>query len=150
MYWRGGVDLSAQCISMSCALWLFPTCQVRIVRFFQRCLVLLLLLLLLPPLSLLALHRSGHHRTSTASSWSHWSSPDLNCQLPIAVGTAGPQQPEARLVLHSWGIALKNRSVSKFTLPCVGVDVLPAHVGGLWSLTSVGPLFKSVHLWLSS
>eukprot|EP00435_Cladocopium_sp_Y103_P009859 s2919_g2.t1 len=35
--------------------------------------------------------RSGHCRTSSASSRSQWALPDLICQLQIAVGTAGPQ-----------------------------------------------------------
>ena len=34
---------------------------------------------------------SGHSRTSTASSRSQWAQPDLNRELQIAVGTAGPQ-----------------------------------------------------------
>ena len=38
-----------------------------------------------------ALDRSGPRRTSSASSWSQWASPDLHCQLSIAVGLAGPQ-----------------------------------------------------------
>ena len=35
--------------------------------------------------------RSGHCRTSTATSRSQWALPDLNCELQIPVGTAGPQ-----------------------------------------------------------
>ena len=35
--------------------------------------------------------RSGHCRTSTASSRSQWALPDLNRELQIPVGTAGPQ-----------------------------------------------------------
>ena len=35
--------------------------------------------------------RSGHCRTSTASSRSQWALPDLNRDFQIAVGTAGPQ-----------------------------------------------------------
>ena len=60
----------------------FPTCQVRVVRFYVRCAS--------PPSSfflLLLLHLL--RRTSSASSWSQWASPDL--QLSIAVGLAGPQ-----------------------------------------------------------
>ena len=34
---------------------------------------------------------SGHCRTSTASSRSQWALPDLNRELQISVGTAGPQ-----------------------------------------------------------
>ena len=54
----------------------FPTCQVRVVRFYQMLLLLfhlLLLLVLLP-----------------SSSWSQWVGPDLNRKHPIAVGAAGP------------------------------------------------------------
>eukprot|EP00435_Cladocopium_sp_Y103_P050800 s714_g15.t1 len=35
--------------------------------------------------------RSGHCRTSIASSRSQRALPDLNCKLQITVGTAGPQ-----------------------------------------------------------
>ena len=38
--------------------------------------------------------RSGHCRTSTASSRSQWALPDLNRELQIPVGTAGPQRPD--------------------------------------------------------
>ena len=74
--------------------FLFPTCQVRVVKFYQSCsppppppppppphpp---------LPPGSPDPLMRS---RTSNASSRSQWALPDLNRELQIAVGTAGPQ-----------------------------------------------------------
>ena len=42
-----------------------------------------------PPLT--GLDRSGRRRTSSASSWSQWASPDLHCQLSSAVGLAGLQ-----------------------------------------------------------
>ena len=42
---------------------------------------------------LAALGRSGPRRTSTASSRSQRASPDLNCQLSITAGLAGPQLP---------------------------------------------------------
>ena len=38
--------------------------------------------------------RSGHCRTSTATSRSQWALPDLNRELQIPVGTAGPQRPD--------------------------------------------------------
>ena len=38
--------------------------------------------------------RSGHCRTSTATSRSQWALPDLNRDFQIAVGTAGPQRPD--------------------------------------------------------
>ena len=59
--------------------YLFSTCRVRVSRFYQSyllLLVLLLLLLLFP---------------STASSRSQCALPDLNRELQISVGTAGPQ-----------------------------------------------------------
>ena len=73
----------------------FPTCQVRVVRFYQSC---------SPPPP--PLHPpppspppppprspdpSGHSRTSTASARSQWALPDLHRELQIPVGTAGPQ-----------------------------------------------------------
>ena len=74
----------------------FPTCQVRLLDFMSDA---RLLLLLLPPSSFLrlagphlpVLDRSGPRRTSSASSRSQWASPDLFCQLLIAVGFAGLQ-----------------------------------------------------------
>ena len=38
--------------------------------------------------------RSGHCRTSTATSRSQWALPDLNRELQIPVGTARPQRPD--------------------------------------------------------
>eukprot|EP00435_Cladocopium_sp_Y103_P035229 s184_g9.t1 len=40
--------------------------------------------------------RSGHCRTSSASSRSQWALPDLICQLQISVGTAGPEPPDRK------------------------------------------------------
>ena len=60
----------------------FPTCQVSVVRFYVRCAA--------PGSSSRPLPR---RRTSSASSWLQWSSPDLICQLLIAVGLAGPHLP---------------------------------------------------------
>ena len=67
-----------------------PACQVRVVRFYVRCAA--------PPSScpflissflagphLPALDCSGPGRTSSASPWSQWSSPDTICQRLIAV-----------------------------------------------------------------
>ena len=72
----------------------FPTCQVRVVRFYQSCsppppprhpppsp----------PPPPPRSPDPSGHSRTSTASSRSQWALPDLHRELQIPVGTAGPQ-----------------------------------------------------------
>ena len=92
----------------------FPTCQVRVVRFYVSCLLLLLLLLLLrlllprPPLLLLlvllvvlvvlvvlvqlrpAIH-SVLCRTSTTTIHAQCSLPDLNHDQPRPVFPAGPQ-----------------------------------------------------------
>ena len=85
----------------------FPTCQVRVVRFYVSCLLLLLLLLLLrlllprPPLLLLlvlvvlAQLRPAIHsvlcRTSTTTIHAQCSLPDLNHDHPRPVFPAGPQ-----------------------------------------------------------
>ena len=69
---------------------------------FNRALLLLRLLRLLTRRLLLAVQipvgtagrvtdRSGHCRTSTATSRSQWALPDLNREIQIPVGTAGPQ-----------------------------------------------------------
>ena len=72
---------------------LFPTCQVRVVRFYQSCSPPPPP----PPLPPPPPHpppppRSpdpcGHSRTSTASSRSQWAQPDLHRELQIPVGTA--------------------------------------------------------------
>ena len=94
----------------------FPTCQVRVVRFYLSCLLLLLLLssssrrppplvvLLLslssssrcpprPPAQLrLAIH-SARCRTSTTTIHAQCSLPDLNHDHPRPVFPAGPQPP---------------------------------------------------------
>ena len=71
----------------------FPTCQVRVVRFYQSCSPP-------PPPPPPPPHPpppprspdpSGHSRTSTASSRFQWAQPDLHRELQIPVGTAGPQ-----------------------------------------------------------
>ena len=72
---------------------LCPTCQVRVVRFYQSS----------SPSSsfrlLLATSTARHYRTSTASARSQWAVSDLNCKCQIAVGnhknavgSVGPQQ----------------------------------------------------------
>ena len=73
---------------------LFPTCQVRLVRFYQSCSPPP------PPPPPPPPHPpppprspgpSVHCRTSTATSRSQWALPDLNRDFQVAVGTAGPQ-----------------------------------------------------------
>ena len=72
----------------------FPTCRVRVVRFYQSSPLpyppLLVSLTTAPKLQVP--HRSGHYRTSIASDRSQCGLPDLNCKCQIAVGTTGPQQ----------------------------------------------------------
>ena len=71
----------------------FPTCQVRVVRFYQSCSPP-------PPPPHPPPPRpppprspdpSGHSRTSTASARAQWALPHLHRELQIPVGTAGPQ-----------------------------------------------------------
>ena len=90
----------------------FPhACQVRVVRFYVRCAAprtscspplpppparpssscQLLIAVIVAGHHLPALDPSGRRWTSSASSWSQWSWPDLICQLLIAVGLAGLQ-----------------------------------------------------------
>ena len=61
----------------------FPTCQVRVVRFYVSCLLLLLLLLLLS--------LSSSSSCSTATRDPQCSLPDLNREYPRPVFPAGPQ-----------------------------------------------------------
>jgi len=73
--------------------WLFPTCQVRVSRFYQS-------YFLLPSSALLAQWRapdvSGHCQTSTASARSQWALPDLDRELQTSVGMVG-QCPRQRM-----------------------------------------------------
>ena len=76
----------------------FPTCQVRVVRFYVSCLLLLsspLLLLLVVLLVLLVQLRPAIHsvlcRTSTTTIHAQCSLPDLNREYPCQVFPAGPQ-----------------------------------------------------------
>ena len=71
-------------------VWLFPTCQVRVVRFYKSCPFLLLLLLVL-------LFASFSPSSSPASSAAlccraQRAAPDLNCKLQSALGITGPRQ----------------------------------------------------------
>ena len=79
----------------------FPTCQVRVVRFYVSCLLLLpppascLLLVLLVVLVVLVQLRPAIHslrcRTSTTTIHDQCSLPDLNHDQPRPVFPAGPQ-----------------------------------------------------------
>ena len=111
---------------------MFPTSQVRVVRFYHSCSsppsplppprqsssptsspILIAKLLANPLRQLLiavgtagpqlpASDRSGHPWTSTASVSSQWASLDLNRQRRIPVGTPGPQPPASDLSGHPW------------------------------------------------
>ena len=90
----------------------FPTCQVRVVRFYQSCSphppsppplapppvsprpCLHQLPRPLPPCQLVA--------NLFANFRAQWALPDLNCRLPIWVGTAGPQPPGSERSGHRW------------------------------------------------
>ena len=69
---------------------LFPTCQVRVVRFYVSCLVLLLLSSP-PPLVVLLLSLSSWSSCSTATRDPQCSLSDLNHDHPRPVCPAGPQ-----------------------------------------------------------
>ena len=83
----------------------FPTCQVRVVRFYVSCFLLVLVLLLLPLLVLLLLLSSlllssppllvssppAPCRTSTTTIHAQCALPDLNHDHPRPVFPAGPQ-----------------------------------------------------------
>ena len=76
----------------------------------------LVVLLFLPP-----------RRTSSASSWSQWSPPELVCQLLIAVVLAGPHLP----ALDRSG---PRRTSTSESLSAVGLAGLqPARVWALWA-----------------
>ena len=96
--WKGGPpEISWQ--SLRC--FFFPTCQVRVVRFYVSCLLLLpppascLLLVLLVVLVVLVQLRPAIHsvrcRTSTTTIHDQCSLPDLNHDQPRPVFPAGPQ-----------------------------------------------------------
>ena len=81
-----------------CVLF-FPTCQVRVVRFYVSCPSCSSPCPSSSSLPAVGSARSKHgapdcsgqRRTSTWSSRLQWAEPDLNSELPIAVSSAGPQ-----------------------------------------------------------
>ena len=95
--WPSGCCITALRFSSLAREWpeqFFPTCQVRVVRFYQSCSPPP------PPRPPPPPHPpppprspdpSVHSRTSTASSRSQWALQDLNRDFHIAVATAGPQ-----------------------------------------------------------
>ena len=74
-----------------------------------------------------ALDRSDLRRTSFASSWSQWSSPDLICQLLIAVAVAGPLLP----ALNRSGPRRTSTGESRSAVGLAGLQ--PARVWALWA-----------------
>ena len=94
---------------------LFPTCQVRVVRFYQSCSSPPSPpppppLLSPPPVSPRpCLHQLPHPLPPCqlvanlfANFRAQWALLDLNCRLPIWVGTAGPQPPGSDRGGHRW------------------------------------------------
>ena len=91
----------------------FPTCQVRVVRFYVRC----------PD------HPSPPPlpRTSTASSRSQWASPDLICQFCLAVVVAGPH-------LRALDRSGRRRTSTGESRSAVGLaGAQPAKLEALWT-----------------
>ena len=84
-----------KCYPSCCSF--FPTCQVRVVRFYVCCPSFLLpasfFLLLLPSFfaDILAVLFARCRQMSTWTSRVQWAVPDLNSELKSAVGSAGPQ-----------------------------------------------------------
>ena len=74
-------------------LYFFPTCQVRVSRFYQSC---------MPPTSAFTSSSSTSvaSTSSTANSRSQWALPGLNRERKSSVGTAGPQPPALDLSGH--------------------------------------------------
>ena len=123
-------------LNHTCSTYFFPTCQVRVVRFYVRCAA--------PrtssPSSSILLPPSSPSRPSSsflvlppprwisfASSWSQWASPDFICQLLIAVSLAGSHLP----ALDRSGA---RRTSTSEGLSAVGLAGLqPARVGALWA-----------------
>ena len=130
---------------------LFPTCQVRVVRFYQRCSphppsppppppplppppvsprpCLHQLPRPLPPCQLVA--------NLVANFRAQWALLDLNCWLPIWVGAAGPQPPSSERSGHRW------TSTTRFWAGTAGPQ-LPASEPSGHCLTSTWDLQSSV------
>ena len=79
-------DIHDTSLYMYHRIMFFPTCQVRVVRFYVSC-----LLLSSSPLLLLLLNRDPRCRTSTTTIHAQCSLPDLNHDHPRPVFPAGPQ-----------------------------------------------------------
>ena len=80
----------------------FPTCQVRVARFYQRCCP--------PPPASASTSASDSASASTACSRSQWALLDLNRELQSSVGTAGPQPRAPDLSGHCRTSTTSSRS----------------------------------------
>eukprot|EP00435_Cladocopium_sp_Y103_P061067 s303_g22.t1 len=94
--------------------------EVRVTRFYKSC-------------SSPAPDRSGHCRTSSASSRSQWALPDPNRELQIAVGTAGLHVPTPDLSEHCRTSSASSRS--QWALPDFIRELqIPVGTAGLQSV----------------
>ena len=125
---------------------LFPTCQVRVVRFYVSC-----LLLLSSPLLLLLLNRDPRRtvfsvgpqprpstpsvpcRTSTTTIPAQCSLPDLNHDHPCPVFPAGPQPR-----VSTPSVSLPDLQPGTFPAQCAPLDL------------NLGPSQLSVQRWTST
>ena len=147
---------------------LFPTCQLRVVRFYNNCSSPLLPLLPppppsppppssppprpppspppplpplpspLPPCQLFA--------NLFANFRAHWALLDLNCRLPIWVGTAGPQPPGSERSGHRW------TSTRDLPSPVGTAGPQPGTFRAQWAPLdlNLGPSELSGHRWTST
>ena len=152
------------CISIS-VTYLFPTCQVRVVRFYVSCLLLLssplLVLVSSPPPPLLSsscstatLDDSGLCRTSTTTIHAQCALPDLNHDHPRPVFPAGPQpRPSTPSVPCRTSTTTIHAQCS---LPDLNREyprqVFPAgpHVGRYGTKNVQKKVRKNVHRWTST
>ena len=150
-------NLGCEVVSSDFILSIFPTCQVRVVRFYlssSRLLLLflllfLLLLLLLPVSPRPCLHQLLPGNSSPSSSPTsqlsvhRWTSA---WDLPSSVCTAGPQLGPAQLSVHRWTSTWDPASSVCTAGPQPGT--LPAQCAPLD--LNLGPSQLSVHRWTST
>ena len=67
---------------------------------------------------------------SSPGRWSQWALLDLNCQLPIPVGAAGPQQPSPDICVHGW------TSTANLSSPAGTAGTQPGTSRAEWAGTS--------------
>ena len=95
-----------QALATAC---LFPTCQVRVVRFYVNCLLRLLRLLLLILLLLLVFSTTIHDQCSL---------PDLNCDHPRPVFAAGTQPRTSISAFPAGPIVI----IHAYSVPCRNIN----------------------------